>query len=98
MRTGEDEAKLMFIDVKKAQTRDKAEWVELPDDVKKFETYAKLKKWSYGLRMAASGWEDTYAARLVNDGFQRGRAASTIFYHSRTHVRVVVHGDAIEAV
>ena len=29
----------------------------------------------------------------MSDGFQRGRAASTIFYHPRTHVRVVVHGD-----
>ena len=37
--------------------------------------------------------EDDYAKRLVNDGFQRGRAASTIFHHPQTHVRVVVHGD-----
>ena len=35
--------------------------------------------------------EDDYARRLVDDGFQRGRAASTIFYHPNTHVRVVVH-------
>ena len=27
------------------------------------------------------------------DGFRRGRAASTIFYHPKTQVRVVVHGD-----
>ena len=30
------------------------------------------------------GWEDDYARRLVEDGFQRGRAASTIFYHPKT--------------
>ena len=43
--------------------------------------------------MAASGWEDDYARRLVDDGFRRDRAASTIFYHPKTQVRVVVHGD-----
>ena len=43
--------------------------------------------------MAASGWMDDYARRLVEDGFQRGRAASTIFFHPKTQVRVVVHGD-----
>ena len=29
----------------------------------------------------------------MNDGFQRGTAASTIFYHPQTHVRVVVRGN-----
>ena len=29
----------------------------------------------------------------MSDGFQRGRTASTIFYHPKTHVRVVVRGD-----
>ena len=36
---------------------------------------------------------DDYARRLVEDGFRRGRAAPTIFYHPKTQVRVVVHGD-----
>ena len=45
------------------------------------------------MRKAASGWEDDYARRLVEDGFRRGRAASTIFYHPKTQVRVVAHGD-----
>ena len=35
----------------------------------------------------------TTQKRLVNDVFQRGRAASTIFYHPKTPVPVVVHGD-----
>ena len=52
-----------------------------------------MKRWLYGMRKAASGWEDDYARRLVEDGFRRGRAASTIFYHPKTQVRVVVHGD-----
>ena len=67
---GQDEVKVMFIDVKKAE-----DWVELLDEFKKFGKYARLKRWLYGMRKAASGWEDDYA-RLVNDGFQRGRAAS----------------------
>ena len=93
---GHDEVKLVFVDVKKAHLNakcDEEEWVELPDEFKKFGRYAKLKRWLYGMRKAASGWEDDYARRLVEDVFRRGRAASTIFYHPKTQVRVVVHGD-----
>ena len=90
---GHDEVKLMFVDVKKAHREVRREWVELPDEFKKIGRYAKLKRWLYGMRKAASGWEDDYARRLVEDGFRRGRAASTIFYHPKTQVRVVVHGD-----
>ena len=78
---------LMFIDVKRAHLNakcDEEEWVELLDELKKFGENAKLKRWSYGLRKAASGRLDGCARRLVNVWFQRGRAAS--------HVRVVVHG------
>ena len=43
---------------------------------------------------AASGWDDDYTKKLVNDGFRSGRAESTKFYHPEAHVRVVVvHGD-----
>ena len=45
------------------------------------------------MRKAASGWEDDCSRRLVEDGFRRGREASTIFYHPKTQVRVVVNGD-----
>ena len=62
-------------------------------EFQKFGKYARLKRWLYGMREAAFGWEDDYARRLVNDGFQRGRAASTIFHHPKTRARVVVHGD-----
>ena len=95
---GHDEVKLMFVDVKKAHLNakcDEEEWVELPNEFMKFGRYAKLKRWLFRMRKAASGWEDDYARRLVEDGFQRGRAASTIFYHPKTQVRVVVHGDDI---
>ena len=37
--------------------------------------------------------EDDHARRVVNDGFQRGRAAAAMFHHPKTHVRVVVNGD-----
>ena len=62
----------MFVDVKKAHLNakcDEEEWVELPDEFKKFGWYAKLKRWLYGMRMAASEWEDDYARRLVKDVF-----------------------------
>ena len=56
--------------------------------------YAELKRRFYGVREAASGWEGDYSKRLVNDGFQRGRAASQIFHHPKSHVRVVLHGGS----
>ena len=59
----------------------------MPDDFKKFGKYG---RWSYGMRKAASGWVDDHARRLVNDAFQQ---VSTMFYHPKTHVRVVVHDD-----
>ena len=55
--------------------------------------YAKQKRWFFWNGKAASRWEDDRARRLVDDGFQRGRAASPIFYHLKNHVRVVVQGD-----
>ena len=93
---GHDEVKLMFVDVEKAHLNakcDKEEWVGLPDKFKTFGRYAKLKRWLCVMRMAASGCEDGYARRLVEDGFRRGRAATSIFYHPKTQVHVVVHGD-----
>ena len=93
---GHDEVKLMFVDVKKAHLSakcDEEEWVDLSDEFKQNGRCAKLKRWLFGMREAASGWEDDYARRLVEDGFQRGRAASGVFFHPKTQVRVVVHRD-----
>ena len=95
-RRKQDEMKLMFIDVKKAHLNaecDEEEWVELPREFEQWGRYARLKRWLYGMRKAASGWEDDYAAKLVGDGFVRGVGASTVFYNPVTEVRVVVHGD-----
>ena len=48
------------------------------------------------MRKAASRWEVDYARKLVNGRFERLRAASTIFYHPKSHMRVVVHGTESE--
>ena len=81
---GQDEVKLIFIDVQKAHFNtkcDEQEWVELPDEFKK----SRKVIWN---EKAVSGWEDDNARRLVDDGFQRGNSIIP-----RLHVRVVVHGD-----
>ena len=41
----------------------------------------------------AAGWEEGYAKRMEGVGFGRGKGAPTVFYNSKTDVRVVVHGD-----
>ena len=92
----QDEAKLMFIDVKKAHLNakcDEEEGVELPDEFKKFPNCAKLMRWLYGMRKAASGWEDDHARRLVNDRVSIWQGSFKNHNHPKTHVRVVVHGD-----
>jgi hypothetical protein len=67
--------------------------VELPEEFWEHGRYAKLKRWLYGMRKAAAGWEEDYAKRMVAEGFTRGRGAPTVFYNKVTEVRVVVHGD-----
>ena len=91
-----EEVKLMFIDVRKAHLNavcDEEEWVELPEEFWKFGRYVKLKRWLYGMRKAAAGWEEDYAKRMEGVGYTRGKGATTVFYNSETDVRVVVHGD-----
>ena len=95
---GEEEMKLMFIDVRKAHLNARVkegeeEWVELPQEFWEWGRYAKLRRWLYGMRKAASGWEEDYVDKFIKSGFKRGIAASTVFYNPETNVRVVVHGD-----
>eukprot|EP00974_Lingulodinium_polyedra_P062883 6070082-Lingulodinium_polyedra.AAC.1 len=73
-RRGLDEVKLMFID----------EWVELPSEFWKRGRYARLRRWLYGMRKAASGWEEDYAEKLKAEGFARGVGAPTVFYNAAT--------------
>ena len=93
---GKGEMKLMFVDVKKAHLnarRDEEEWVELPEEFHRWGRYARLRRWLYGMRKAASGWEDHCAQTLTSEDFSRGKAAPTLFYNPITEVRMVVHGD-----
>ena len=95
-RRGLKEIKLMFVDVKKAHLNaecDEEEWVELPMEFWKWGRYARLRRWLYGMRRAAVGWEDHYAEKLESIGFRRGIGAPTVFVNEVTGVRVVVHGD-----
>ena len=95
-KRGADEIKLMFIDVRKAHLNakcDEEEWVELPEEFEKYGIYATLRRWLYGMRKAASGWEEDYADKLVKDGFVRGKSAPTVFWNRSTGVKLVVHGD-----
>ena len=84
--------KLMFVDVKKAHLNGvvpEDEFVYIDLDGK----CLRLKRWLYGMRPAAAAWEADYAEKLRSVGFQRGRAAPTIFYCEELQVRGVVHGD-----
>ena len=52
-----------------------------------------MKRWLYGMRPAAAGWEKDCTTRLESVGFRRGMAAPTVVFNEETKVRVVVHGD-----
>ena len=69
-------------------------YVELPReaDTKPGEC-GKLRRWLYGLRGAAQGWEDKYTARLEGTGFKKGRSNVAVFYNEDSETRMVVHGD-----
>ena len=45
------------------------------------------------MRKAAAGWEEDYAKRMEGVGFRRGKGGPTVFFNSKTDVRVVVYGD-----
>ena len=88
--------KVLFVDVRKAHLNAVCEeevWVELPSEFWEWGRFARLRRWLYGMRKAASGWEDDYARRLEGCGFRRGVGAPTVFWNKATGVRVVVHGD-----
>ena len=95
-RSGKEEVKLMFIDVRKAHLNakcDEEEWVELPEEMWGWGRYARLRRWLYGMRKAAAGWEEDYSQKFAEAGFTRGRGAPTVFKNDKTQVKVVVHGD-----
>jgi hypothetical protein len=90
--------KLMFIDVRKAYLNarvgeDVEEWVELPEEFWEWGRYARLRRWLYGMRPAAAGWEEEYSEKLRGEGFKRGKSVPTVFRNDDTGLKVVVHGD-----
>jgi hypothetical protein len=81
-RKGLMEVKLMFIDARKAHLNavcEEEEWVELPEGCWDLGRHARLKRWLYGMRKAAAGWEEDYARRMVEDGFRRGMGCTDGF-------------------
>ena len=91
-----EEERFMFIDVRNAHLIPMCEeevYVEPPEDFGRPGYCGRLKRWLYGMRKAATTWEEHYAAKFEKAGFVRGIAAPTVFYNVRARVRVVVHGD-----
>ena len=89
--------KVLFVDVKKAHLNAK-----VPDDTFSYVKLPcgkvwRLRRWLYGMRPAAQGWESDYTARLEEEGFVKGRSAPTTFFNKNTGCRVVVHGDDFTA-
>ena len=87
---------MMFIDIKKAHlngklAEDEYAYVQLP--IEAGGGVGRLRRWLYGMRPAASAWEEDYSKNLESIGFTRGKSASTTFFHAETGVRLVVWGD-----
>ena len=75
--------KLMFIDVKKAHLNpgcNEDVYVDLPEECECPPGFCgKLVYWMYGMRQAASAWENHYAGLLESVGFKRGVSCGVIF-------------------
>ena len=97
-RGGYESVKIRLIDVKKAHlnaqvTNGEMVYVQLPPEDHQVGMCARLKRWLYGMRPAASAWEHDYSDKLESVGFKKGAAAPTVFFNAETQVRCVVHGD-----
>jgi hypothetical protein len=95
---GDEERKLMLIDVRKAHLNGKVDaeesvYVELPPESHRPGKCARLKRWLYGMRPAANAWERDFREKLESIGFVCGVAAPTVFHNYATDVSCVVHGD-----
>ena len=91
---GEEETKLMFVDVRKAHLIPKCDddvYVRLPEEFGG--KVVKLRRWLYGMRKAANRWEEHYTTKLREVGFVQGTASPVVFFNPTTGVRCVVHGD-----
>ena len=88
----------MFIDVKKAHLNGKVKegehvYIHLPQEAGAKGKCGRLRRWLYGMRPAAHGWEEDYSNKLASLGFKKGKAAPTVLYCKELQVRAVVHGD-----
>ena len=95
-RISKDPVKLMFIDIKKAHLNgkvrdDQYEYVSLKEEAGG--GVVRLRRWLYGMRQAASAWEEDYAEKLKMNDYERGLAAPTAFVNKKNGVRLVVWGD-----
>lgn len=85
--------KLLLIDVKKAHLNG-----VVPEDVRAYVKLPngkcwRLRRWLYGMRPAASAWEEDFTGRMKEAGYVAGKAAPTVFFNKATGGRCVVHGD-----
>ena len=90
--------KLMFVDIKKAHLNGKvgeneAAFISLPEGCCAPGMCGRLRRWLYGMRPAASAWEQDYSEKLAEVGMAKGRSAPTAFYDKDRCLRCVVHGD-----
>ena len=93
---GREKLKILFMDVRKAHLNAECDdqiYVELPEEAEAPGKCGLLKRWLYGMRGAAQGWEKHYTAKLLDVGFVQGRSSTVVFYHEQRKVWLVVHGD-----
>ncbi len=53
----------------------------------------RLRKWLYGMRHAASAWEEDFSSKLAGMGLKAGKSSAVVFCDVEREVRCVVHGD-----
>lgn len=49
-----------------------------------------MRRWLYGMRPAASAWEEEYSAAIREKGWVKGKSSSTVFWHPKSDMRLVV--------
>ena len=86
----------MFIDVKKAHLNgvvglEEYAYVKMPCDPPGH--CRRLRRWLYGMRHAASAWEEDFSNKLAECGLMAGESSPVVFSGFGGDVRCVVHGD-----
>jgi len=91
--------KMMFVDVKKAHLNAKLEegehhYVRLPKEAGAAEgKVGRLKRWLYGMRGAAQGWEKEWQSKMESIGFVKGKSTVAVMRNEKEDIQLVVHGD-----